>query len=236
MAKIKNAKPKNSSGSYTRVFENKLLGELITKIHSTSISNGSELEKLILLHIPNQCVVKDCDEFLKEFETHKHTDNDILRLIPKKVLKKSKTLKPQKNPNNKNFEPDFVILKIDKSQQCCYIIELKDGFVFDTKKVIGERKHLELFQNYIATQIPFTTKIKFCCFNETDKIKIRTGLKNAFEINEIMTGFEFCELIKIDYNKIQQKRKNDSTENIDYFIDELLKIKEIRENIINKLK
>ena len=48
MAKIKDAKAKNSSGSYARVFNNKALGDLITKVHSTSISNGSELENLIL--------------------------------------------------------------------------------------------------------------------------------------------------------------------------------------------
>lgn len=236
MAKIKNAKPKNSSGSYTRVFDDEDLGELITKVHSTSISNGSELESLILQHISNEYIVKDCDEFLQNFKTMNNIENDIIKLIPKKVLKKSKTLKPQKNFNNKNFEPDFVILKIDVNQQCCYIIELKDGFTFDTKKVIGEREHLELFENYIAKQIPFATCIKFCCFNEQNKEKIKIGLKGAFEIDEIMTGIEFCELIKIDYSKIVEIRRNDSIENFDYFINELLKIKNIKQKIIQKLQ
>lgn len=38
MAKIRNAKAKNSSGSYARVFNHQLLGDLITKIHSTAIA------------------------------------------------------------------------------------------------------------------------------------------------------------------------------------------------------
>jgi hypothetical protein len=235
MAKIQNAKAKNSTGSYARVFDNKALGKLITRIQDTVIANGSELEKLILSHISNEHVVQNCDKFLQNFQKIGY-DDDVIKLIPKKVLKESKTLKPQKNPNNKNFEPDFVILKIDSSQQCCYIIELKDGFVFDTKKVIGEREHLELFENYIAKQIPFATRIKFCCFNENDKEKIKVGLKSAFEVDEIMTGIKFCELIKIDYNKILEIRKNDGIENFHYFIDELLEIDEVRKQIVKKLE
>jgi hypothetical protein len=235
MAKIKNAKAKNSSGSYTRVFNNEELGNLITKVHSASISNGSELETLILQHIDKDSIVEDCDEFLHNFKKFNNAEFDIIRLIPKKILKKSKTLKPQKNPENKTFEPDFVVLKIDSIQQCCYIIELKDGFVFDTKKVIGERRHLEDFQNYIAKQIAFSTKIKFCCFNENSKEKIKNGLKGSFDVDEIMTGEEFCALVKIDYDNIIRLRKNDSVENIDYFIDELLKIANIKELIVEKL-
>ena len=123
--------------------------------------------------IDSKCIVEDCDQFLEDYKRTASTNEDVVKLIPKKVLKKSKKLKPQKNPNNKNFEPDFVVLKIDKLQECCYIIELKDGFTFDTKKVIGERQHLELFENYIAKQIPYSTKIKFCCFNEDDKERIK---------------------------------------------------------------
>ncbi len=228
MAKIVNAKPKNSGGAYSRVFDNERLGNLITKVHSTSISNGSELENLILEMIDKNCIVEDCDQFLEDYKRTANIAGDIIKLIPKKVLKKSKKLKPQKNPNNKNFEPDFVVLKIDKTQECCYIIELKDGFTFDTKKVIGERQHLELFENYIAKQIPYSTRIKFCCFNEDNKEKIKIGLKSAFDIDEIMTGQEFCYLLGINYEDILQKRKHDAKENFQYFIEELLKIEEVK--------
>jgi hypothetical protein len=200
-------------------------------VHSTSISNGSELENLILAMIDSKCIVEDCDQFLEDYKRTASTNEDVVKLIPKKVLKKSKKLKPQKNPNNKNFEPDFVVLKIDKTQECCYIIELKDGFTFDTKKVIGERQHLELFENYIAKQIPYSTKIKFCCFNEDNKEKIKIGLKSAFDVDEIMTGQEFCTLLGINYDTILQKRRFDAKENLLYFVEELLKIQEVREKI-----
>ncbi len=181
--------------------------------------------------IDSKCIVEDCDQFLEDYKHTVSANEDVVKLIPKKVLKKSKKLKPQKNPNNKNFEPDFVVLKIDKTQECCYIIELKDGFTFDTKKVIGERQHLELFENYIAKQIPYSTKIKFCCFNEDNKEKIKIGLKSAFDVDEIMTGQEFCTLLGINYNIILQKRRCDAKENLLYFVAELLKIQEIREKI-----
>jgi len=187
--------------------------------------------------IDSNSIITDCDKFLEEYKrTGNNSNQDIVKLIPKDVLKKSKKLKPQKNPNDKNFEPDFVILKIDTNQECCYIIELKDGFTFDTKKVIGERQHLELFESYIAKQIPYSTQIKFCCFNEEDKEKIKVGLKSAFTIDEIMTGKEFCDLIKINYNDIIELRKLDVAENLKYFVTELMCIKEVREQIINILK
>ncbi|GMO58927.1 MAG: hypothetical protein Ta2D_04700 [Rickettsiales bacterium] len=229
MAKIENANPKTSSGSYERIFNNKELGDLITKIQSTSISNGSELERIIIERCKEQnYIVDNFDIFLNDFN-NKKTDN-IIKIIPKSVIKKSKIL-----GDGVNFEPDFVVLKIDTKEQNCYIIELKDGFEFDTKKVIGEREHLEIFANFIARKIPYTTYIKFCCFNESDKNRISVGLKGAFKTEEIMTGNEFCELISIDYNEIIEYRKNDAKENFDFFIEQLLLIKEVKDLIIKKI-
>ena len=47
MARLRNAKPKNSSGSCERLFDNDALGTLASKIHSAVISSGSELEARI---------------------------------------------------------------------------------------------------------------------------------------------------------------------------------------------
>ena len=48
--KIENMKPKTTSGAYERVFGNKEVGDLITQIQATVISNGTELERMILSH------------------------------------------------------------------------------------------------------------------------------------------------------------------------------------------
>ena len=228
MAKIINAKPKTSSGGYRRLFNHNELGILMTKIQSAVISNGTELEKLILKFINQNLIIQDCDEF---FNNCKNSQlNNMIGLIDKKTIKKSKLIK-----FDKKFEPDFIILQIDNSKKCCYIIELKDGFEFDTKKISGERKHLEEFENYIAKKIEYLTKIKFCCFNENDKEKIKIGLKSQFNIEEIMTGKEFCDLIQIDYNKIIEYRKLDGMDNLNYFISGLLEIEDIKKLIVKEL-
>ena len=229
MAKIIDAKPKNTSGAYERVFNNKALGDLITKIQSTSIKNGNELENIINKSVNQDYILDDFDEFLKtyNFKSGKNTT----KLLSKKAIKK---FNKNHSKSKMKYQPDFIVIKIDVKNKSCYIIELKDGYNFDTKKSDGEKKHLLEYKNYLSQIIDFDIKIKFCCFNETDKLNIRTGSKNRFEIDEIMTGKEFCDLINIDYNNIIKMRKQDANSNIEYFVEELLKIKEIRELIKEK--
>ena len=72
MAKIRDAMPKNPSGAYERVFNSKELGELITKIQSTSIKNGNELESIINKSVNKDYILDDFDEIL---ELHKLKEN-----------------------------------------------------------------------------------------------------------------------------------------------------------------
>jgi len=113
MALIKDRKDK-SNGSYERIFNNKKLAQLITKIHATSIVNGNELEKLIILKA-DEMVVKNVEEFEKILK--RNFNGKEIFIVPKKIVKKSTVA-------NKK-EPDFLI--ITKSNDCLNIIELKDG-------------------------------------------------------------------------------------------------------------
>ena len=47
MAKIEEMKKSKNSGGYARVLGNEELGGLISRVHSTVISNGTELERII---------------------------------------------------------------------------------------------------------------------------------------------------------------------------------------------
>jgi len=79
--------------------------------------------------------------------------------------------------------------------------------------------------------------ILVCCFNQNSKEKILQGFKNKIKPSEAFTGQEFCELIGIDYQAIVKERKTqDQKENISFFCEELLKIEECREIIIETLK
>ncbi len=150
MAKIRNANPKTSSGGYTRVFNDADLGKLIQKIQSTVITNGTELEKIIT---QQSNVINDLDTFLSEC----NYKSDGVYLCSKNTTKKSKYRLDK-------HEPDLIIFEITSMSKNCYIIELKDGDNFDTKKADSEFFVLEKFKNHLGAQIQFITHFFYLLF------------------------------------------------------------------------
>lgn len=73
-------------------------------------------------------------------------------------------------------------------------------------------------------------------FNQDDMDTIKTGLKNYFKEDEILTGRDFCKILNINYDEIIRLRMKDADDNLNYFIDELLKIKKVRSLLEKKLK
>ena len=137
MAKICDAKVKTSSGGYNRVFNNDEIGRLMAKVQSTVISNGNELEKLILTKTQN---ITDLDKYLETF--NKGEIGDGTYVCTKRILKKSS----YKLDGN---EPDFLVFVIKPRSNQCKIVELKDGDSFDTKKASGEQEHLDAFNHHV---------------------------------------------------------------------------------------
>lgn len=219
MAMLKNIKGKEGGG-YERIFGNKELGLLLSKTQGAIISAGTELEKMIT---SAAVVIADFDSFIDNLDEVQIG----VYLIPKKTIKKS-------NLKN-NQEPDMLIFEIDEHKRTCYIIELKDGCDFDTKKSLAEKEALVKFQNHISRLIPSLTKIYVCCFNAENKDVIIKGFKKNITEDEAMTGQELCDLLNISYKKIVDARKKDQKANVDYFIDELLLIDEIKNKIKDKL-
>ena len=217
--KIKDAKGRQDGNSgYTRTLGNEKLGQLISRIQATVISNGTELERMI---VEKSNTIKDLDKFIED-TTNAQIENGTY-LCQKKTLKKSKY-------NIKDIEPDLVIFIVEK-KRICKVIELKDGDVFDTKKASGEKENLEKFTTQFGSKVPFIAEYYRGCFNQTDKAKIKAGFKNKFEEAHIMTGIELCEILGINYSQIKKKREKDAKDNFSYFIEELLKIKSVRKEI-----
>ena len=216
MAKICNAKVNTSSGGYNRVFDNNELGRLMAKVQSTVISNGNELEKIILSKTQN---ITDLDTYIEKV-TNGEVPNGTY-VCTKRILKKSS----YKLDGN---EPDLLIFLVQQ-KRVCKIIELKDGDSFDTKKASGEQEHLERFNLHIGAKIPFVSDYFVCCFNQTSKEEIVKGFKNAFDIHHVMTGIELCEILGISYDEIIEERKKDARDNIEYFYQELMAIPETKE-------
>lgn len=227
--KIRNQKGRrDGNSSYSRVFNNANLGDLISKIQATVISNGNELERLILSQTNT---IDDLNEFIDKAESGEISNGVFV--CSKKNIKTSKYA--VRNPvDNKGIEPDLLIFIVEQ-HRICKIVELKDGDTFDTKKVAGEKEHLVTFSKEFGSKIPFRTEIYLCSFNQNDVNAIKIGLKNTFTEKEILTGKAFCDILNLDYDSIINTRLADAEDNLTYFVEELLKIEEVKKKILNLL-
>lgn len=222
MAKIRNSNPKQSGGGYERLVGHTGMANIFTQAQSTVITNGTELEKIISVRATT---IDNLDEFIAACDNG--TVADGAYLCTKSVVKKS-AYKMDKH------EPDFIAFTVDKANNICRIVELKDGDTFDTKKSVAEKEMLTIFMNHLAPKIPFRTKFYICCFNQSDKDKIVVGFKNVFTADEVMTGREFCDNLGIDYDAIVQLRRDDATDNFKYVVEKMFEIKEVRSQFAQK--
>ena len=129
---------KNQSVSgYTRILRDEDLGNLISKLHATVISAGKELENIIWERSQK---IEDIDAYLNS------------NIYPIGIYVARKKQIKESTIAQKYFEPDFVAFQKTKTHKHnCYVIEVKDGDQFDTKKASGERNHLHDYMNFILT-------------------------------------------------------------------------------------
>lgn len=206
---------KNKKSGYSNLFPNHCqeICNLLTDIHAAKISSGTELENIIQ-NSEGINLIKEVDVFFDNIDSF----NDGIYLINKKYLKYSNLSKIIKNKLFKNILVDFIIVKINNYKKHCYIIELKSGSNFDTKKAPAERNNLLNYETQLSKIIQATTSIHICSFFEEDKNQIQKGLKNIFDKNEILTGTELCELLNISHSSVLEKNKKDQEENLKYFL------------------
>jgi hypothetical protein len=55
--------------------------------------------------------------------------------------------------------------------------------------------------------------------------------KGRFDVSQAMTGRELSALLHIDYDQLRQNRKSQQSENLKFYLAELLKITEVRQHI-----
>ena len=224
--KMRNAKGRSQGSGYGRLFNDAALGELFSKAQATVISNGSELERILLEKTQN---ILDLEHFISEIEEGaSQVYPEGIYLCTKKALKKSRYA-------IEGIEPDLMIFLVQK-KRVCKIIELKDGDTFDTKKSAAEQEHLERFSKEFGCQVPFSTEYYICSFNQLDKEVIYTGFKKSFQMEHIMTGKELCDLLGLDYDAIIRTRLEDAEDNLRFFAEELVKIPAMREALREALE
>ena len=229
MVKLQNVVSKKTrkqieQGAYTRCFGDVDLGLLLSRVQSLIIQNGLELEKIVKEEA-NDKLIHDIDDFLSRQIMEKG-----VRLAVKKQIKESEKIEGHQ------IEPDFIVFQRIGSTQNCFIIELKDGHEFDTKSSAREHDNLITFLSKNADCFQFfNSYIKIVGFNAETKEEIHVGLKSKFAIEQVVTGKEFCELLQIDYERIVRQRALDRDANYNNFINEILNIDTVREEIIKRL-
>lgn len=208
MALIKNAKGRGKDetpSGYERLFGNRALGMLISKVQSAVISTGNELESILASEIKN---------------------NKGISI--QNINKESRIFKGIKNGH------DIIIDCVIEKEGKIMLIEIKDGDTFDTKKVAGEVESLLLAKAHLIKTNKLKesdVSIFYCSFNAISHEQIEKGAKSLLPQNSAMTGTEFCKLVGLDFDKIVQNRQKDQDENLNYFIEELKKIPEIIEKL-----
>ncbi len=215
MALIERAKgrrPGQAPSGYTRLFGDEGLGNLMSRVQGTVIASGTELEHQIMARVKP---IGDLDAFIAD----KHSSEPGVWVATKKQVKNSKII-------HSKYEPDFLAFRLD--ERMCYVVEVKDGDQFDTKKAAGERASLHNFANDIAHDLPFTTRIYLCSFNAPNLESVYNGLKRKFDKTELLTGRDLCELFEIDYQEILQARNSEQQTNLDYFLGQIVSMPQIR--------
>ena len=220
MPKIRDSKPGRRDGSYTRLFDDPNIGAMLSQIHATSIRAGTELENIIRKHAnENQNLIPDLDGFLSPSNSNNF---DGVFLADKRVIRKSRTVVA-------SAQPDYLVFDQRNGMRQCYVVEVKDGDAFDTKKADGEIDSLNSFMQEIARRIRYSVGIRVCSFNQTDKNAIANGFKNRVDTSEVWTGQEFCELLGIDYQTILDERRAYAESNREWLVTSILGIPELRE-------
>lgn len=201
------------NSGYSRLLGNDFLGQLFSQVHATVIRTGNELEKILLANTP----------FAASYEEVFGSTIVFAERPPKQVLYNVGI------PEVPGSKLDFVV--IDHVQQKVYVVEVKDGDTFDTKKSSGELSSLRLFSEKVGEKLAYQASFYFCSFNLADKRLIVAGAKNRFSLDQVMTGRDFCDLIGVDYDLVVESRKEEQVDNLSYFLDQLLKIEEVQDYI-----
>ena len=223
MVRIDESNPGRRDGGYARLFNDPDIGALVSRVHATSIRAGTELEHIIRREsLANGTAIEDLDRFLSN-------GVDGVFIADKSTIKKSTRIQFP------SAEPDYLVFVRDGSKRSCFVLEIKDGDQFDTKKSSGEVSNLTAFSTNVGSTLPYSTAIRVCSFNQNDKQAIVIGFKQAIDESMVWTGREFCALLGFDYDAIVNERKTDAEDNRRFLVEQMLSVPSLRQLAVESL-
>src|SRR5258708_3708396 len=180
--------------SAARIFGSDQMGLLFSQFQAAVIRSGFELEELLHTSIPA--------ELWTTLDALNDVSHDPYTLPPTQVV--FKPARPDPENAKKSIEADFLI--VDNVDRRFILVEVKEGYVFDTKKADGELASLKNITSWLAQEFAYRTHYFLCSFNQENKEAIVLGTKKRFSVDHILTGRELCEKIGVDYDAFRVKR------------------------------
>jgi hypothetical protein len=152
---------KDDNSGYARLFGSSELGRLLSRVQATVIRAGKELELLLHRKTPYR-IELPLDAVLESISREQRIGREVIYNASFADLP--------------GYRADFVIL--DHDRKLAYIVEVKDGETFDTKKASGELHSLRTFADHLAQKADYFVEYYFCSFNQTSKFAIIMAQRN----------------------------------------------------------
>ena len=183
---------------YYRATGDVKIADLLRKVQSTVIATGNELEGFLVKYSshPNTSSGEKLDNF-----DLAQTSAFVVQMALRGVDEKGK-----------NINLDAFLCTPDK----VHIFEFKDGMNFDTKKSVGEVSSLNKAAAFVRQKDPLGREVvpKIVLWNCKDVSEASFKCKEGVPM--LMTGEEFAELVPVDREAIDKKRKEDQQRNLQY--------------------
>lgn len=208
MAIINLNKKRNSSGGYDRLIGDDNISNLMTSIHSASISNGTQVGKTLEWSYKGNLPIFSG----KDVNTPNKTLN-VIENNPKGVIIFNGFIKGN---NGKKQEVDVIVYDGD----VCYLGEIKEGNSLDTKKSSAEIDGIISTVDYMNSKGYDSNGSLILMHLENNQHSI----KDDRAINYIQSGKDFCEQHSFSFGKFKDFQVNQSPINKKIVLDEMERI------------
>jgi hypothetical protein len=182
------------------------IGEIISKMHASTISNGHCLEKILQDPALNPNAGR---------EGHVTKFNVWQRDCPSIVGKKK-------------IEIDYLVIDPDRIT----LYEIKDGDAFDTKKSAAEINSLKIVQAHFKTLYPARDVLYHIVLWNAVNISSSCIKMNNLEEGVVITGAEFCSKYGINYSAIKDHRRGPAKDNKNWFFSEVEALKIFYDQVV----
>lgn len=207
---IENRNPKGDTkdSGYYRLLGNEPLAELIRKAQSCVIANGNELESKVLQHTS-----------FSNKSNKQRLDNFNLDVSSAFVIQME--VPTPNNSDKKKIAVDCMVI----TKEEIFLFELKDGSNFDTKKSAGEVASLNKACSVVHSRDPRKRKCtpKIVFWNAKTLSDISFKVKGAQDM--LVLGKDFCSKFGVNFEQINDERKEDAYRNYKFFVDQLKQMK-----------